>query len=383
MLMGADHLIALAVVAAPGAPERRKRRDVESRGGDYRAEDEDEDENDDDRTTRFGARPGLRRALRSAMLGVQWGCGHALGLALVCAVFFATRRRMNLDDFGEYADKAVGASMIALGLVSLWSLWRWRRRRDLERAHIADAGALGAGDPEVHGGASDGAHRLVGTTHRDEIIQGVDGELTVTGSLVLEAGSEEHAAAHDMHLPHVHVPRGSPVKQAAARTSPEVSRSLQKSEDEDESEASKEVNDSSEREEDKSRGRWSLSIGLVHGIAGPSGILAVLPAVVLADAGKSTAYLVAFFVASTAAMGAFAGLFGYVTDLAVRRQMDGKDATDSLGGHGFDSHEVRVTRASDAATRVAMGLNLGAGVLAVCVGTLWLTLSGLGLLGSL
>jgi hypothetical protein len=121
----------------------------------------------------------------------------------------------------------------------------------------------------------------------------------------------------------------------------------------------------------------------VHGIAGPSGILAVLPAVVLADAGKSTAYLVAFFVASTAAMGAFAGLFGYVTDLAVRRQMDGKDAPDSLGGHRFDSHEVRVTRASDAATRVAMGLNLGAGVLAVCVGTLWLTLSGLGLLGSL
>ena len=63
------------------------------------------------------------------------------------------------------------------------------------------------------------------------------------------------------------------------------------------------MNDSSEREEDKSRGRWSLSIGLVHGIAGPSGILAVLPAVVLADAGKSTAYLVAFFVTSTAAMG--------------------------------------------------------------------------------
>ena len=42
--MGADHLIALAVVAAPGAPERRKRRDVESRGGDYRAEDDDEDD---------------------------------------------------------------------------------------------------------------------------------------------------------------------------------------------------------------------------------------------------------------------------------------------------------------------------------------------------
>ena len=42
-----------------------------------------------------------------------------------------------------------------------------------------------------------------------------------------------------------------------------------------------------------------------------------------------------------------------------------------------------MTRATDAATRVAMGLGPGAGVLAVAVGTLWLALSGLGLLGSL
>ena len=90
------------------------------------------------------------------------------------------------------------------------------------------------------------------------------------------------------------------------------------------------------------------------------------------------------------AMGAFAAIFGYVTDLAVRRQMDdGRDGRceEDVGereGVGFDSRERRVgTRATDAATRVAMGLNLGAGVLAVAVGTLWLTLSGLGLLGSL
>ena len=133
-----------------------------------------------------------------------------------------------------------------------------------------------------------------------------------------------------------------------------------------------------------------MSIGLVHGVAGPSGILAVLPAVVLADAGKSAAYLVAFFAASATAMGALAAIFGYVTDLAVRRQMDdGRDGRceEDVGerkGVGFDSRERRVgTRATDAATRVAMGLNLGAGVLAVAVGTLWLILSGLGLLGSL
>ena len=116
--MGADHLIALAVVASPDAPEREPRRDVESRGGDHRDGDDDDDENRDAERDR----PGMRRALRAGILGVQWGIGHALGLALVCAVFFATRRRMNLDDFGDYADKAVGASMIALGLISLWHL---------------------------------------------------------------------------------------------------------------------------------------------------------------------------------------------------------------------------------------------------------------------
>ena len=38
--MGVDHLIALAVVASPDAPEREPRRDVESRGGHHRADGE-------------------------------------------------------------------------------------------------------------------------------------------------------------------------------------------------------------------------------------------------------------------------------------------------------------------------------------------------------
>ena len=375
--MGADHLIALAVVASPGAPERKPRRDVESRGGDHRAD--DDDDGDDENRDAERDRPGLRRALRAGMLGVQWGIGHALGLALVCAVFFATRRRMNLDDFGEYADKAVGASMIALGMISLWHLRRWRTRRERERAHIVDERVAGAGDPEVHDdvAADVASASQLAPSHRAS---------PAHVALVLEAGSEEHAAAHDMRLPHIHVPRrsspssssSSPAKPASERIpSPEGAAKRGEKKIDDDSEAD-------ESSTDGSRRGWSMSIGLVHGVAGPSGILAVLPAVVLADAGRSAAYLVAFFVASTTAMGAFAAIFGYVTDLAVRRQMDDDahhDGCEDVGA--VDSRERRVTRATDAATRVAMGLNLGAGVLAVAVGTLWLALSGLGLLGSL
>ena len=39
------------------------------------------------------------------------------------------------------------------------------------------------------------------------------------------------------------------------------------------------------------RRRASLTIGIVHGMSAPSGILAVLPAIVLSDATKSVAYL--------------------------------------------------------------------------------------------
>ena len=386
----------LAVVASPGAPERKPRRDVESRGGDHRDGDDDDDENRDAERDR----PGLRRALRAGMLGVQWGIGHALGLALVCAVFFATRRRMNLDDFGNYADKAVGASMIALGLISLWHLRTWRTRRERERAHIVDERVAGAGDPEVHAEvpARCPSSQQPASSQQSAAPSRQSSPRSV--ALVLQAGSEEHAAAHDMRLPHIHVPRGSspsspsssPAKPASSQraaaervTSPGGAARFGEQKIDDESKA--EVESSTD---DKSRRGWSMSIGLVHGVAGPSGILAVLPAVVLADAGKSAAYLVAFFVASATAMGAFAAIFGYVTDLAVRRQMDdGRDGRceEDVGereGVGFDSRERRVgTRATDAATRVAMGLNLGAGVLAVAVGTLWLILSGLGLLGSL
>ena len=350
--MGADHLIALAVVASPGAPERKPRRDVESRGGHHRADGDDENR-DAERD-----RPGLRRALRAGMLGVQWGIGHALGLALVCAVFFATRRRMNLDDFGDYADKAVGASMIALGLISLWHLRTWRTRRERERAHIVDERVAGAGDPEVHAEvpARCPSSQQPASSQQSAAPSRQSSPRSV--ALVLQAGSEEHAAAHDMRLPHIHVPVGSspssssPAKPASGRALVAAERF-----------PSPDASDADQSSTDESRRGWSMSIGLVHGIAGPSGILAVLPAVVLADAGKSAAYLVAFFAASATAMGAFAAIFGYVTDLAVRRQMDDDAQHDGCEDVGaVDSRERRVTRATDAATRVAMGLNLGAGV---------------------
>lgn len=57
----------------------------------------------------------------------------------------------------------------------------------------------------------------------------------------------------------------------------------------------------------------SVCIGIVHGIAGPGGVLGVIPAVQLHNAWLSIVYLSSFCVTSTLVMGTYAALYGVCT----------------------------------------------------------------------
>ncbi|KAL7537839.1 hypothetical protein ACHAXR_008123 [Thalassiosira sp. AJA248-18] len=102
-----------------------------------------------------------------------------------------------------------------------------------------------------------------------------------------------------------------------------------------------------------SPGILALVAGVIHGVAGPGGVLGVIPAVQLKDARLAALYLGTFCLTSTFVMGGFAAFYGQLSEWLAG------------GGRG------------EMGNRVFM-VEMGSALLSVCVGFIWLVLLGLG-----
>lgn len=105
-----------------------------------------------------------------------------------------------------------------------------------------------------------------------------------------------------------------------------------------------------------SPGMLAIAAGILHGVAGPGGVLGVIPAVELRDAKLAIIYLGTFCLTSTFVMAGFATFYGSLSDWMA--------GGSRRGGRGSSSRVLMV--------------EVGSSLLSVCVGVIWLVLLAVG-----
>lgn len=240
--------------------------------------------------------------LKAFSLGLQWGLGHGGGLFVILVLFLSLDGAVSLERVEEACSWVVGVFMVVLGLWNAKAVYEefseppGSREQSLWAAGAADAeGLLGSDDVAQAEKRGSEQERKV-----EELMHGG----------ILNTFSYEHAVAHFRFL------RRWDVKD------PFTQRVL------------------------------AFLAGLIHGAAGPGGVLGVLPAVQLHSWSKSMLYLGCFIFASTLTMGVFAAVYGEVT------------------------HRVADSR------RTLYCLSMFSAILCVVVGVLWIVLLSLGLLSA-
>ncbi|KAE8981790.1 hypothetical protein PF010_g22498 [Phytophthora fragariae] len=240
---------------------------------------------------------------RSCQLGMRWGCGHSTGLVVVTACFLALNQQLDVDTFGSYCDLMVGFLMMGLGL---WSLRHYRRlgRRRLK-------------------------HQRAGETTPLQLEAQLQGEEDV------DSDSEVQKILQSHHLDH----------KGPSPTSSEVQ------EDQPSTKTCCFGLVTADIKNPHTQKLTAFAYGTAHGLAGTGGVLGVLPAVILNDWAKSSAYLGAFCVSSIFTMGGFAALYGEVTG--------------------------RMSRFSDASL---VRVGVFSSCVSLCVGVMWVVLVSTGTL---
>ena len=244
---------------------------------------------------------------RSFSLGVRWSLGHSIGLLLCFAAFVAFKGDLDLHALGQICDPIVGAFMLVIGVYGVvGSLREHRYKVQKKTASLTLSGAPDLDDLDVNvadredremllleaggGNRSNSSGSSGSGRDRDEDSLSSsrdDGEERyghISKGFALDDGEGSGLLAAN---------RGTPSKgthASASAPAPAIKPFL-------------------DMKNPVHQKVISIAMGLLHGVAGPGGILGVLPAVEMQHWQSSLLYLGSFMVASTLSMGLFAGVY--------------------------------------------------------------------------
>ena len=278
---------------------------------------------------------------RAFMLGFRWGLGHSTGLVCVAIIFIALKGDLDLRTLGRYCDTLVGIFMIGLGCYGvLGALKTFREKKakrdpDWESSKSLVPSATNSLVTHTVTELVHGSTVLTKSSSRTEIddfndIEKSDNDKRVSSGEASVHTRNKHSPQHHEFDSFFH-DHGDFSAAEACPFLPYV-----------------------DMHDPTTQRIISFSIGLLHGVAGPGGILGVLPAVEMQNWRYSFVYLGSFILSSTLSMGAFAALYGELTK-----------------------------RVGATAESVELGLSVFSATLSIIVGTVWLVLSLLGKLEGL
>ncbi|KAL3664356.1 hypothetical protein V7S43_010680 [Phytophthora oleae] len=348
---------------------------------------------------------------RSFALGIRWGCGHSIGLIVMAVIFIALDGKLDFSVLNVVTDVLVGVFMIALGVYGVHEgvkkSRQSRRRGASRRKRRNDSDKKGAGvqeseseDEEVIEDAGTETETETDSVTSPSRTLLKEGEAKSSDEVVVKFSDEEEVSpsARRRRLETLKTAKKAKADETLedavmvdvslnGQVSPRQSRphsasvdtiSLENSPSEsvvsleellsDRSQSSDETDpdiDGTKRDTGpmccgfklptidfqnaQTQKCTALLVGIVHGIAGPGGILGVLPAVGLHDTVKSCTYLGSFCATSIATMGLFAAMYG--------------EATGRLG---------------ERSELLAFRISIFSSMLSVIVGVLWLVLAAIG-----
>lgn len=203
------------------------------------------------------------------LLGVRWGIGHSTGLLLVGCIFIALtlNSEETTVDIPEHVSHAfeglVGIFMLLLGTYGIRKAWEKRPSLQVVYQDIQEANseATGVGLTTEFGDFVDEEDPLENKPSAEEAVVVVPATQEADGIVVIDTQRVNES---------VYV---RCMKTLSIKTMATVA-------------------------------------GIVHGLAGPGGVLGVIPAVQLHNARLATIYLGSFCASSTLTMGIFAMLYG-------------------------------------------------------------------------